>query len=187
MTGRRRWLADRGRLLTRAEIAKALNGHLCRCTGYVKIVDAVEMIFAAKRGVPLPELHTEGGVGQRMGRYQGVEMALGMRQPVSAVRQSEHAGRVRALSGQQCGARTRADGRGTERLTEQDPLVCEMLDVWCRNLVSVRLHVSPGVVGMQVQNVRRRHRHISLDCARVASIPDITGMEILQDTGEYGK
>ena len=74
-----KWLTDRGRLLTRAEIAKALNGHLCRCTGYVKIIDAVEMIFAAKRGVPLPALHAEGGIGERMGRYQGVEMALGMR------------------------------------------------------------------------------------------------------------
>lgn len=28
---------------SRAEIAEALSGNLCRCTGYVKIVDAVEM------------------------------------------------------------------------------------------------------------------------------------------------
>ena len=31
----------------RAEVIEALNGHLCRCTGYVKIVDAVT---AAVRG-----------------------------------------------------------------------------------------------------------------------------------------
>src|SRR5664279_1180542 len=74
-----KWLTDRGRLLTRAEIAKALNGHLCRCTGYIKIIDAVEMIFAAKRGVALPELPAGGGVGQRTGRYQGIDMALGTR------------------------------------------------------------------------------------------------------------
>jgi aerobic-type carbon monoxide dehydrogenase small subunit (CoxS/CutS family) len=31
-----------GRDLSRAEIAEALSGNLCRCTGYVQIVDAVE-------------------------------------------------------------------------------------------------------------------------------------------------
>ena len=44
-----KWLTDRGRPLLRAEIARALSGHLCRCTGYVKIIDAVELIFKAKR------------------------------------------------------------------------------------------------------------------------------------------
>jgi carbon-monoxide dehydrogenase small subunit len=33
--------------LTREQIAHALSGHVCRCTGYVKILDAVE---AAARG-----------------------------------------------------------------------------------------------------------------------------------------
>jgi len=33
---------------TRAEIERALGGHMCRCTGYVKIVEAVE---AASGGV----------------------------------------------------------------------------------------------------------------------------------------
>src|SRR4029079_6435426 len=42
-----KWLTDRGRPLSRTEIAKALTGHLCRCTGYVKIIDAVELIFKA--------------------------------------------------------------------------------------------------------------------------------------------
>ena len=27
---------------TRDEILEALGGHICRCTGYVKIIDAVE-------------------------------------------------------------------------------------------------------------------------------------------------
>ena len=74
-----KWLTDRGRALSRDEIARALNGHLCRCTGYVKIVDAVEMIFAAKQSGQLPELLERGGVGQSLGRYQGLEMALGAR------------------------------------------------------------------------------------------------------------
>ena len=33
--------------VSRAEVLEALGGHLCRCTGYVKIVDAVQ---AAARG-----------------------------------------------------------------------------------------------------------------------------------------
>lgn len=33
--------------LSREQVTKALSGHLCRCTGYVKIVDAV---IAASRG-----------------------------------------------------------------------------------------------------------------------------------------
>ena len=74
-----KWLADQDRALSRAEIAKALDGHLCRCTGYVKIVDAVELILAAKRGGPWPA-PTEGvGVGARLQRYQGAELALGKR------------------------------------------------------------------------------------------------------------
>jgi selenium-dependent xanthine dehydrogenase len=74
-----KWLTDRGRLLSRAEIAKALSGHLCRCTGYVKIIDAVELIFKAKRGEPLPALVDDGGVGQSLGRYRGIDLALGTR------------------------------------------------------------------------------------------------------------
>jgi xanthine dehydrogenase iron-sulfur cluster and FAD-binding subunit A len=36
----------------REEVIEALGGHLCRCTGYVKIVDAVT---AAARGATSPE------------------------------------------------------------------------------------------------------------------------------------
>src|SRR6059036_57456 len=35
---------------SRDEIARALAGNLCRCTGYVKIVDAVQYAAGAKRG-----------------------------------------------------------------------------------------------------------------------------------------
>ncbi|HJZ83552.1 MAG TPA: selenium-dependent xanthine dehydrogenase [Polyangia bacterium] len=64
---------------TRADIAKALDVHLCRCTGYTKILDAVELYAAAKRGQPLPELDLSGRVGSSTPRYQGSELSLGDR------------------------------------------------------------------------------------------------------------
>jgi len=74
-----KWLTDQGQTLSRADIARALDGHLCRCTGYVKIIDAVELIQAAKAGGALPAVIEDGGVGQRLKRYQGSELALGVR------------------------------------------------------------------------------------------------------------
>ena len=40
-------LVERGDGVEREDVIEALSGHLCRCTGYVKIVDAV---MAASRG-----------------------------------------------------------------------------------------------------------------------------------------
>jgi xanthine dehydrogenase iron-sulfur cluster and FAD-binding subunit A len=45
-------LIDRNPKARREEILEALSGHVCRCTGYVKIVKAVE---AAARGDVHPE------------------------------------------------------------------------------------------------------------------------------------
>ena len=42
-----KWMTDQGQKLSRAEIARLIDGHLCRCTGYVKIIDAVELIQQA--------------------------------------------------------------------------------------------------------------------------------------------
>jgi aerobic-type carbon monoxide dehydrogenase small subunit (CoxS/CutS family) len=45
-------LVERGNAnIEREEVIEALNGHMCRCTGYVKIVDAVT---AAVRGDTSP-------------------------------------------------------------------------------------------------------------------------------------
>ncbi|MFH1297929.1 MAG: 2Fe-2S iron-sulfur cluster-binding protein, partial [Bacteroidota bacterium] len=33
---------EQGKSPSRKEIAKELEGHLCRCTGYIKIIDAAE-------------------------------------------------------------------------------------------------------------------------------------------------
>jgi xanthine dehydrogenase iron-sulfur cluster and FAD-binding subunit A len=40
-------LVERGGEPTRADVIEALSGHVCRCTGYVKIIDAAT---AAIRG-----------------------------------------------------------------------------------------------------------------------------------------
>ena len=62
---------------SRDEIARALAGNLCRCTGYVKIVDAVQYAAGAKRGEAIPVPDLSGRVGSRTARYQGRELALG--------------------------------------------------------------------------------------------------------------
>ncbi len=51
---------------TRIEMARALDGHLCRCTGYLKIFQAVE---AMTRDA---EPCQDGRVGCSLGRYDGV-------------------------------------------------------------------------------------------------------------------
>ena len=43
-------LLDTNPAPTRGQIAEALNNHVCRCTGYVKIVDAIETAARALRG-----------------------------------------------------------------------------------------------------------------------------------------
>ena len=72
-------LTDRNDKLSRDGIAAALGGHLCRCTGYVKIIDAVQLIHQAKHGESLPQALADGGVGAPVERYEGAELTLGDR------------------------------------------------------------------------------------------------------------
>ncbi|MGH3017854.1 MAG: selenium-dependent xanthine dehydrogenase [Gaiellaceae bacterium] len=62
---------------SREEISRALLGNTCRCTGYVKILDAVERAAAARRGDPLPPVESSGRVGTRTALYRGTRLALG--------------------------------------------------------------------------------------------------------------
>jgi selenium-dependent xanthine dehydrogenase len=71
---------------SREEIAHALAGNMCRCTGYVRIVEAIEAAAAARRGEHLAAVRSGGrstargdGVGARAPRYEGREVALGER------------------------------------------------------------------------------------------------------------
>jgi selenium-dependent xanthine dehydrogenase len=70
-------LLDKNPDPSRDEIARALLGNLCRCTGYVKIVDAIRLVAAARHGEPPPVPDTSGRVGSRSARYNGADLALG--------------------------------------------------------------------------------------------------------------
>jgi len=63
----------RGAALDRDTAARHLGAHLCRCTGYTKILDAVEALAAGQEcAVAMPT-----GIGGTGARYQAVELALG--------------------------------------------------------------------------------------------------------------
>lgn len=76
-------LIDRkGSSLTRDDAARFLGSNLCRCTGYVKVLDAVESLVAET-----PVTITEpGGIGSAGRRYQAHELALGDRGYVDDIR-----------------------------------------------------------------------------------------------------
>jgi aldehyde oxidoreductase len=76
-------LVDRkGADLERSDAARHLGAHLCRCTGYVKILDAMELV--ARGDDPPAEL--PGGVGSRGMKYEARELALGDRDYVDDIR-----------------------------------------------------------------------------------------------------
>ena len=75
---RAKYLLDRHPNPSRGEIAKAIDVHLCRCTGYRKIVDAIELMARGRRGEPFP-MPQDGGVGASLARYDAVRTALGER------------------------------------------------------------------------------------------------------------
>jgi len=62
---------------TREEIAHRLAGNLCRCTGYLKIIDAILLAAAARRGERIPAIDRSGRIGRRAPRYMGAELVLG--------------------------------------------------------------------------------------------------------------
>ena len=65
---------------TRAEITAGLNGNLCRCTGYKKVVDSVECAAETLRtGAPVAFPKDTGAVGTRHPKYTAREAVLGER------------------------------------------------------------------------------------------------------------
>lgn len=72
---------------TRADIEKCLTPHLCRCTGYKKIVTAIENAAEAIRNeeeIEMPEV--DGGIGTRLPKYQAQDLVLGQHRYVDDIR-----------------------------------------------------------------------------------------------------
>ena len=65
----------KGASLERRDMARHLGAHLCRCTGYVKILDAIETVA---KGVQLPA-PPAGRIGERLPKYEAAALALGDR------------------------------------------------------------------------------------------------------------
>jgi xanthine dehydrogenase molybdenum-binding subunit len=72
----------KGSGLERADAARHLGAHLCRCTGYVKILDAIDMIARGDE----PSCEAPSGIGSRGVRYEARELALGDRPYIDDIR-----------------------------------------------------------------------------------------------------
>lgn len=72
----------KGADLTREDMSRHLGAHLCRCTGYVKVLDAIEAVAQGKELTP----ERPGGVGSRGMKYEARELCLGDRGYVDDIR-----------------------------------------------------------------------------------------------------
>ncbi len=99
-------LLERGKSADRDAVAHALAGHICRCTGYQRIFDAIATAgeawsaggaFAGTRprrheffgeayGLERRSPATEGGIGASETRYRGTEHAVGAKPYVADMR-----------------------------------------------------------------------------------------------------
>ena len=68
-------IEKKGEALTRDESARHLGAHLCRCTGYIKILDAIQDLAT---GV-IPEPQAPKGVGSGGTKYEAAALAAGTR------------------------------------------------------------------------------------------------------------
>ncbi len=111
----------KGADLTRDDMARHLGAHLCRCTGYMKILDAID---AVAKGTPV-DVRLPAAVGDRGVKYEAESLALGDRPYVddlrvpgmlhAALRLTDHArATVRAIDVDAARGRRRR-GRGVHR------------------------------------------------------------------------
>ena len=66
----------KGADLKRDDMARHLGAHLCRCTGYVKVLDAIEAVACGTQLAPAALASTVGGSGAK---YEAAELTLGDR------------------------------------------------------------------------------------------------------------
>ena len=76
-------ISKKGASLTRESMAPHLGAHLCRCTGYVKILDAIE---AVAHGAPVEPPTVKSGVGARGMKYEAHPLTLGDRPYIDDIR-----------------------------------------------------------------------------------------------------
>jgi aldehyde oxidoreductase len=80
-------LIDKNPTPSRDEIAQALTPHLCRCTGYKKIIDAIEYAATAIHAEEeIPRPNSSGKVGERHPKYDAYRLVLGQRPYVADMR-----------------------------------------------------------------------------------------------------
>lgn len=79
-------IVDKNPECTRDEIRRGLMPHLCRCTGYKKIEDAIELYRDARTGARRPEFDTSGKVGTGLPRYLGQDFVLGRKRYVDDIK-----------------------------------------------------------------------------------------------------
>ncbi len=72
----------KGSSLTRADMSRHLGANLCRCTGYVKVLDAIDAVAQGISVVPTKP----GGIGSRGVKYEAESLALGDRGYVDDIR-----------------------------------------------------------------------------------------------------
>jgi len=100
-------LLERGRTSDREAVAGALSGHLCRCTGYQRIFDAIRTageawanggtfagetprradFFGERYGLRRTSVGNTHGVGASVPRYQGLDQTLGKKPYVADLRE----------------------------------------------------------------------------------------------------
>ncbi|MYJ82393.1 MAG: 2Fe-2S iron-sulfur cluster binding domain-containing protein, partial [Acidimicrobiaceae bacterium] len=71
---------NKGSGLTRDHASRHLGAHLCRCTGYLKILDAVDMLATGADGMAGADgtaVEVVRGVGSRAARYESTDLAMG--------------------------------------------------------------------------------------------------------------
>jgi selenium-dependent xanthine dehydrogenase len=100
-------LLERGKTSDRPAVARALSGHLCRCTGYQRIFDAIRSageawanggtflgeaprradLFGERYGLRRTSVGSAHGVGASAPRYRGLDQALGAKPYVADLRE----------------------------------------------------------------------------------------------------
>lgn len=71
---------------SRQEILNALKLNVCRCTGYIKIIEAIEAAARVMAGAEPVEVSRGNGVGSSARKYEACETALGKRPFVADMR-----------------------------------------------------------------------------------------------------